>query len=168
VEAERSPLWAPWRMEYVRSGDAAEGCIFCEPTRPRADRERLILHRGGHCFVLLNRYPYAGGHLMVVPYQHTPGLSELTSETQTELMRRLGQATDILRDTYHCHGFNLGLNIGDAAGAGFAEHLHVHVVPRWRGDTNFMTCVAELRVIPSHIQRIYEELAPRFAELSDS
>jgi ATP adenylyltransferase len=123
----------------------------------------LIVHRGRHAFVLLNRYPYSAGHLMVAPYAHQSRIGELDPETQRELMELLGRATRILETTYNCDGLNVGANLGAAAGAGFADHLHFHLVPRWRGDVNFMTSVGEVRVIPTHIERIFDELAPLFA-----
>ncbi len=161
--AER-PLWAPWRMEYVTSA-APGGCIFCEPDPPVADPERLVLHRGREVFCLLNRFPYAPGHLMVAPYAHASRIEELPSATQAELMSRIGESARILAKTYAAEGLNVGANLGSAAGAGFADHLHFHLVPRWPGDTGFMTVIGELRVIPQHIERIFDELAARFAEL---
>jgi ATP adenylyltransferase len=140
-------------------------CIFCEPARPRSDRERLILFRGRHVFVLLNRYPYAAGHLMVVPNAHQAKLHELEPEVRSELMTRVAESAGILEAVYSCHGLNVGANIGSAAGAGFAEHLHFHVVPRWSGDVNYMTSIGEIRVIPTHIEHTYDRLLPAFAGL---
>ncbi len=162
--AER-PLWAPWRMDYVASA-VPPGCIFCEPEPPISDRERLILWRGRHVFCLLNRYPYAPGHLMVAPYAHTARLEDLAPDAQADLIARIADGARILAKTYGSEGLNIGANLGAAAGAGFADHLHFHLVPRWAGDTNFMTVVGELRVIPQHLERIYEELAEPFAELA--
>ncbi len=161
--AER-PLWAPWRMEYVSSADPS-GCIFCDPEAPVSDRERLILHRGPRVLCLLNRYPYAPGHLMVAPHQHCGDLEGLPDDTRAELMARLTDGARILTKTYAAEGLNIGANLGRAAGAGFAEHVHFHLVPRWAGDTNFMTVVGELRVIPQHLERIYDELVGQFEEL---
>ena len=160
----RTPLWAPWRMEYVGS-DHSGRCIFCEPEPAVADRERLILRRGSRAFVLLNRFPYAPGHLMVAPFDHCPSLHALDRETRAEVMEHVSQASAILEQAYGCEGLNVGLNLGASAGAGFAEHVHVHLVPRWNGDTNFMTVIGETRVMPQHLERIYDQLAPRFAEL---
>lgn len=164
------PLWAPWRMQYVSSAEP-RACIFCdrepqtgEQTADR-DRERLIVHRGKQVLVFLNRYPYAPGHLMVAPVQHTGQLAALPSEARAELMQRIAECAEILEDAYGCQGMNIGANFGRVAGAGFADHVHFHVVPRWEGDTNFMTVIGELRVIPKHLERIYQELFPRFAEL---
>ena len=159
------PLWAPWRSEYVEGEHGSRACIFCEPESPKPDRERLILHRGRHVFVLLNRYPYAAGHLMVAPYAHAAKLAQLDAEARTELVTRLAQSAEILEASFACEGLNVGANLGKAAGAGFADHLHFHLVPRWSGDVNFMTSIGELRVIPSHIERSYDQLLPAFAGL---
>ena len=120
------------------------------------------MHRGKSAFVLLNRYPYSAGHLMVAPYAHEARIGALDAPTQAEVMGLIAEASRILETTYNCDGLNVGANLGAAAGAGFADHLHFHLVPRWRGDVNFMTSVGEIRVIPSHIDRIFDELAPRF------
>ncbi len=159
------PLWAPWRMEYVGS-DKSGGCIFCEPVEPISDRRRLILHRGEHVFVLMNRFPYSTAHLMVAPYAHEGRLCRLDTATRAELIERVADCERILEEVRRCEGLNVGFNAGVAAGAGFTDHLHLHIVPRWQGDTNFMTVVGELRVIPEHLERTWDELAPRFAELA--
>jgi ATP adenylyltransferase len=151
-------------MEYVaRAGDG--GCIFCAPGDTAGDRARLILHRGERCFVMLNRFPYAAGHLMVAPYAHAARLAELEPEERSELIATVSEAARVLEREIGCEGMNVGANLGRAAGAGFADHLHFHLVPRWPGDTNFMTSVGELRVIPEHLERTWERLAPLFAEL---
>jgi ATP adenylyltransferase len=129
------------------------------------DRERLILHRGRHAFVLLNRFPYAAGHLMVAPYAHAARLHGLDPEACGELMALLARSAEILEATFACEGLNVGANLGKAAGAGFADHLHFHVVPRWSGDVNFMTSIGEIRVIPTHIEHTYDRLRPAFAGL---
>ena len=159
------PLWAPWRIEYIESAHGPRECIFCEPAKPASDRERLILFRGRHVFVLLNRFPYAAAHLMVVPNAHQARLHELEPEVRAELGERVAESARILEAVYSCHGLNIGANIGSAAGAGFAEHLHFHVVPRWSGDVNFMTSIGEIRVIPMHVEQTYDRLLPAFAEL---
>ena len=161
----RAPLWAPWRIQYVEARNK-DGCVFCEPDRPRSDRDRLILFRGPHVFVLLNRYPYSPGHLMVAPLAHEGRLDTLEPEVQTELMARIVDCARILQATYECHGLNIGANLGMAAGAGFADHLHFHLVPRWEGDTNFMATVGSVRVIPDQLEQMYDRLAPLFKELS--
>jgi ATP adenylyltransferase len=159
----RPALWAPWRGEYVE-GPKGDGCILCEPKDPTPDRERLIVFRGAHAFVLLNRYPYTPGHLMVAPYTHVARLPDLTLEAQQDLIRCVTISQQVLEDAYQPDGLNMGANFGAAAGAGVADHLHVHLVPRWAGDTNFMTVLGEVRVIPKHLDQIYDNLAPRFAE----
>jgi ATP adenylyltransferase len=162
---ERRPLWAPWRIEYIERARGPQRCIFCEPAEPVPDRTRLILHRGRAAFVLLNRYPYAPGHLMVAPIAHRARIHELDPAAQAEIMTLLARSASILEATYNCDGMNVGANLGSAAGAGFADHVHFHLVPRWRGDVNFMTSVGEIRVIPTHIERSFDELAPAFREL---
>ena len=159
------PLWAPWRMQYIEGVGQARPCIFCEPTEPVSDAERLILLRSERVFVLLNRFPYSPGHVMVAPYAHVGLVEELDSETQQDLMSRISASAGLLRAHYGCDGLNIGANIGRAGGAGFEDHLHFHLVPRWSGDHNFMTVVGEIRVIPTHIEHIYSELSERFQEL---
>jgi ATP adenylyltransferase len=151
-------------MEYI-GGPKPDGCIFCEPETPVADRERLIVYRGQNVMVMLNRYPYTNGHLMVAPYLHVSRLSEVASEIRHELIGCLAASEKILEETYRTDGLNLGANFGAAAGAGFVEHVHFHLVPRWLGDANFMTAVGEIRVIPEHLERTYDRLAPLFAEV---
>lgn len=161
----RSALWAPWRIEYVR-GPRLEECIFCESAEPVPDRERLILYRGPNVMAMLNRYPYTNGHLMVAPYAHVPGLTDVGAEIQHDLITCMAACHRILEKVYQPHGLNLGANFGECAGAGVVDHLHFHLVPRWGGDTNFMTTVGEIRVIPEHLERTYDELAPHFEELA--
>ena len=160
----RPSLRAPWRAEYLE-GPEPDRCIFCEPAHPQTDRERLILHRTHHVFALLNRYPYSPGHLMVAPYAHVARLSDLSQAVQTDLISVIGACQPILERAMRPDGLNIGANIGAAAGAGFADHVHVHVVPRWEGDTNFMTVVGETRVLSKDLERTYDELVPHFAEL---
>jgi len=152
-------------MEYIRALDS-KGCIFCDEAGGPADRDRLILHRGSHAIVLLNRFPYAPGHLMVAPLEHRARLQDLPADCRAELMERLADASRILEAHYDCDGLNVGANLGRAAGAGFADHLHFHLVPRWEGDANFMTVVGEQRVMPTFLETTLEELEPQFAELS--
>lgn len=165
---ERAPLWAPWRMEYIEGHGAAEGCIFCTAPGAATDRQRLILQRGPHAFVMLNRFPYSAGHLMVSPYAHVARLDGLEPIVLADLMAQVASAARVLEVGYGCEGLNVGANLGTAAGAGIADHLHFHLVPRWAGDTNFMTVVGETRVIPEHLERTYERLAPLFRELAQS
>ncbi len=152
-------------MQYIQ-GEKPPGCIFCDDGDRASDRERLLLLRADHAIVMLNRYPYAAGHLMVAPSVHQGELSELAVDIRSELMQLIADSSRILKTVYRYEGLNIGANLGASAGAGFAEHLHFHLVPRWLGDVNFMTSIAETRVIPEHLDRIYDELQPRFEELS--
>lgn len=158
------PLWAPWRMEFIE-GKRPEECIFC--TKPKQEellRENLILSRGERAFIIMNRYPYANGHLLVVPYAHLSRLDDLDREDHGELIRLIEGGMGALRDELHAEGFNVGMNLGKAGGAGIEEHIHYHVVPRWTGDTNFMPVVAETRSIAEHILTTYDRLLPYFSE----
>jgi ATP adenylyltransferase len=156
-------LWSPWRLQYV-TGGAAPGCVFCAAdTGSDATQESLVVHRGTACYVILNLFPYNNGHLMVVPGRHIATLGEATPEELHELMTLTQRAEGVLRAAYRPHGLNVGINIGKAAGAGVADHLHIHVVPRWNGDTNFMTTVGESRVLPESLQATVERLRPLFA-----
>lgn len=141
-------LWAPWRMSYLNETEPTPGCIFCTKAREDRDEENYIVHRAEHCFVLLNLYPYNSGHLMVVPYAHTGDLTTLTPEIGTNVFATAQAALAALTEALHPAGFNLGINQGEVAGAGIADHVHLHVVPRWAGDTNFMPVLAEVKVMP--------------------
>lgn len=158
-----STLWAPWRMAYI-GGPRSEGCLLCELPRDNRDRESLILHRGPRTYVVMNRYPYNNGHLMIVPYRHCADLGEISSEDSLELMHESQRAIRILHRLFGAEGFNVGMNLGKAAGAGIAEHVHVHVVPRWVGDTNFMPVLADTKVMPDYLEATYEKLVPFFHE----
>ncbi len=156
-------LWAPWRMEFILQDKSGE-CIFC--TRPKEKdrlRENLIVATGQHSFVILNKYPYNNGHLMVVPYRHTVELSELTPEEVLELHGFLTRSVQVLREQCHPDGFNMGVNLGKAAGAGIEHHLHYHLVPRWNGDTNFMPVLADTHSMPEHLRVTYDRLQPHFS-----
>jgi ATP adenylyltransferase len=157
-------LWAPWRFGYVAGSDPIEGCPFCVLPGRGAERdvESLILHRGEHAYVIFNAYPYNPGHLMVVPYEHQPDLEALDTEASTELFELGRRAVRVLKQRLGAQGVNLGMNLGTAGGAGIAEHLHLHAVPRWAGDTNFITVVGSARVLPRALEELYEELAPGF------
>lgn len=157
-------LWAPWRIEYIL-GPKPDECIFCIPEHTEEDEERLILYRGRHSFVIMNKFPYNNGHLMVTPYRHVNTLSELTASQAHEVMDLVQECTRILQDLFKPDGLNIGLNIGDAAGAGIEEHLHFHLVPRWSGDHSFMAVFSESMVIPEHIRSAYNRLKPYFKEL---
>jgi ATP adenylyltransferase len=151
-------LWSPWRMSYMQSDRNHEECAFCtELTRPDGP-DNLILFRGQRAFVILNRFPYTSGHLMTVPYAHIATLDELDCQTRAELMELAVTAMQVLGAVYHPQGFNLGMNIGDAGGAGIAEHIHMHVVPRWIGDTNFMSALGETRVLPELLNETYRRV----------
>lgn len=158
-----STLWAPWRMAYI-GGAAREGCLFCEVPGSGADRSNLILHRGPSTYVVMNMYPYNNGHLMIVPYRHCAGLSQLSPEESLEIMQTARRATQALETAFGAEGFNIGFNLGKAAGAGVAGHVHLHVVPRWMGDTNFMPVLADTKVMPEHLESTYAKLVPLFRE----
>jgi ATP adenylyltransferase len=144
-------IWSPWRMDYIMSSDRPTSCIFCDA--PKMDDESsLIVSRGTRAYVILNRYPYTSGHIMVVPYAHVATIEELDIETRSEIMELLTQSTGILKKVYHPEGYNIGSNIGSSAGAGIACHVHFHLVPRWGGDTNFMSTLAMARVIPEDLR----------------
>ena len=157
-------LFAPWRMEYISHiDDGHEGCFLCEARDSRDDEKHLVLWRGKRVFVMLNKYPYAGGHLMVVPYAHVDRLPALPAPALTEMMTLAQEAQVVVDDAMHPHGFNIGMNQGVAAGAGIADHLHLHVVPRWTGDTNFMPVMGDVRVMPQHLDETYALLRQGFA-----
>jgi ATP adenylyltransferase len=151
-------LWAPWRLEYVGSADEQEGCIFCRALAGD-DEEGLVVHRGRRAFVLLNRFPYATGHLMVAPIRHTGELAELEDAELVEVHRLATSGLGALAETYAPQGYNLGWNLGRIAGAGVVDHVHLHVVPRWAGDTNFMPVLADVKVLPEHLADSRRKLA---------
>lgn len=150
-------IWAPWRMSYVSNNTPDQGCIFCPSEH--GDRERLILARSGNSLLMLNRYPYTGGHLMVAPLRHTAELDDLDDAELLDLMHMLRKGLALLRGVVNPDGFNIGLNLGKAAGAGVEEHLHIHIVPRWNGDSNFMTVIGDVRVIPEGLMAAYDQLS---------
>jgi ATP adenylyltransferase len=149
-------------MEYIVSDKNKEGCVFCNELKRPDGPENLIVYRGRHSFVILNRFPYASGHLMIVPYDHLPSLEQLDPETRLELMDLSARSLDVLRQEYQPQGFNLGVNIGEAAGAGVLDHVHLHIVPRWVGDTNFMLALATTRVMPETLYDTYERIKRRW------
>ena len=154
-------LWTPWRMQYIQAPKAKpRGCVFCSKVRAskKRDRDNLLLVRGERAFMVLNLYPYTNGHVMVLPYEHTGDLDALDGATLQEMMLLVGQAIRALRRTAHPHGFNIGVNMGRVAGAGIAEHVHIHVVPRWNGDTDFVGALAETRKIPELLPDTYDGL----------
>jgi ATP adenylyltransferase len=151
-------LWAPWRLEYIQTADEQEGCVFCRAAEGD-DEEQLVVHRGERAFVLLNKFPYASGHLLVAPYRHGAGFGELDEAEALEVHRLGARGMDALASVYGPEGYNLGWNIGRIAGAGIPDHAHMHVVPRWAGDTSFMPVLADLRVMPEHLATTRRKLA---------
>ena len=155
-------LWTPWRYQYITTtGDGGE-CIFCAAAQAPDDQERLVVHRAARSFVILNRFPYTSGHLLIVPYEHAAALEELPDETLVEFIRLARDSVKHLRTVYRPEGLNLGMNLGRSAGAGIAEHVHLHVLPRWRGDTSFITTVGETRVVPEELEVTWEKLRRAF------
>ena len=153
------PLWAPWRLEYIAQADEQEGCVFCvEAAGELPGTESLRLHAGPSSLALLNKVPYSSGHLMVAPHRHVGALAELTDDEALEIHRLAVAAVDTLHRVYEPGGFNLGWNLGRVAGAGIADHVHLHVVPRWAGDTNFMPVLADVKVIPEHLLETRDRL----------
>ena len=150
-------LWAPWRMKFVEEHKKG-GCVFCNILAQSQDIENLVVCRGQLAFVILNRYPYTSGHLMVVANAHKPSFEHLDMQTRSEMMELASKAIQILREVYKPEGFNLGANIGAAAGAGIAGHVHLHVVPRWTGDTNFMSTLGETRILPEELDETYRRI----------
>jgi ATP adenylyltransferase len=151
-------LWAPWRLEYVQNADEDDGCVFCRAAAGE-DEEQLVVHRGEQAFVLLNKFPYASGHLLVAPYRHGGDFASLADAGALEVHRLAAAGIEALRAVYAPQGFNLGWNLGRIAGAGIVDHIHVHVVPRWSGDTNFMPVLADVRVLPEHLLETRQRLA---------
>ena len=151
-------LWAPWRMRYIEVADEANGCIFCVKPAQDRDEENLLLLRGDRCFIMLNAFPYSNGHLMVSPYRHTADLNDLEDAELLELMALTRRGINLLKRACRPDGFNVGINLGRVAGAGIADHIHVHIVPRWSGDTNFMAVIGDTRVIPEALEAAYRRL----------
>src|SRR6266540_7340347 len=157
-------IWAPWRLPYVKdaSKDSESECIFCTKPAEEDDEANLIVHRGRLCFVILNIFPYTNGHLMIAPYAHLAALPDLDTDTTAEMMALAQRAMTVLDEQYSPHGYNAGLNQGRVAGAGYEGHIHLHVVPRWAGDTNYMPVLADTRVMPQSLEESYEALKGRF------
>ena len=156
-------LWTPWRLAYVTGGTVGDGCVFC---RAATGDDPLVVQRGASTFVILNLFPYNSGHVMVVPKRHIASLADATPEELAELITSVRDVERVLTTAYAPHGINVGLNLGRAAGAGVADHLHVHLVPRWNGDTNFMTIVADARVLPETLEQSAARLKPLFAAVA--
>lgn len=145
-------------MEYIQDHSEEEGCIFCQAAEAEDNGKNLVFYRGEHVFMILNRYPYTSGHIMCVPYAHQNRLQNLPRETRTEMMDLVSKSVEVLQSVYHPDGFNVGLNLGKLAGAGIAEHLHMHIVPRWGGDTNFITSIGHTRVLPETLEDTYRRV----------
>jgi ATP adenylyltransferase len=158
-------LWAPWRMEYVAAGNEDGECIFCPGNDRSHDEERLILSVGDRSVILMNRFPYINGHLLVAPVRHVSSLDALTDKEKLDIITMVERAVRILTKAMNPGGFNVGLNLGRIAGAGVEDHIHFHVVPRWSGDTNYMTVIGDVRVIPEHIRATYNKLLPLFHDV---
>jgi ATP adenylyltransferase len=156
-------LWAPWRMDYILEGKQ-KSCIFCKKPKERKDKENLILYQNQYAFVMMNKFPYNNGHLMVIPKRHCLDLEQLDDKEFRELSHLLKASTQILKRSLHPHGFNIGINIGKVGGAG-EEHIHFHIVPRWTGDTNFMPVLSETKIIPEYLEETYQKLHSAFKGL---
>lgn len=159
-------LWAPWRMEYIERGKNND-CIFCICNRENRDKENLVVWRTALSFVIMNRFPYSHSHLMIAPIRHVKHIQELSPAEQLDIMGLMAKSIGIIERVYHPDGFNVGLNLGKVAGAGFEDHIHVHIVPRWDGDMNFMPILADTRVISEHLQKTYDRLVSSFKKLSE-
>jgi len=155
-------LWSPWRYQYVSKTETGVGCIFCEKASATEDEDNLVVYRAKRNFVLVNLYPYTTGHVMIAPYEHVANLEDATEETLAEMMLLTRLTAKHLRAVYRAQGLNLGMNLGECAGAGVAGHIHMHVLPRWAGDANFMTAVGETRVLPEDLGETYRKLARAF------
>ena len=155
-------LFTPWRYAYVSTAEKSEGCVFCNALKQNDDQKTMIVHRGRLCFIILNTFPYTSGHVMVVPYEHIDELRKLPPDAAQEMMELTQKLEGILREAYHPDGVNLGMNIGKAAGAGVAGHIHMHVLPRWVADANFMSVVGETRVVPEALEDTYKKLKAYF------
>jgi ATP adenylyltransferase len=151
-------LWAAWRMKYISKAEVDEGCVFCNALARPDDADNLIVARGAGAFLILNKYPYTSGHVMIVPCQHADSLELLDAPTRAEMMELVSRAIEVLRVVYNPQGFNVGINIGAAAGAGVPGHVHIHIVPRWGGDTNFMSTVGGVRVLPEELEQTYQRI----------
>jgi ATP adenylyltransferase len=160
-------LWAPWRMEYILSfkDDEKQRCILCDRYPKKNDRKNLILHRGAYSFVIMNRFPYNSGHLMIVPYKHSGNLQDFTNDENQELMEFIQLSQKALIEVMKPQGFNIGMNLGRVGGAGVEDHLHWHIVPRWNGDTNFMPVIGDTKVISEALDKTYDKLKAEFEKM---
>jgi ATP adenylyltransferase len=160
-------LWSPWRMSYILENKNEVGCVFClAPTVPDGN-ENLIVFRGRYAFVILNRYPYTSGHLMAVPFEHCATLEGLPIETRAEIMELISRSVQVLAAEYQPQGFNIGANLGSAAGAGIPMHIHFHIVPRWQGDTNYMSAIGDTRVVPESLEESYRRISSAWEKLTE-
>jgi ATP adenylyltransferase len=148
----------------MQAGTGKQGCIFCEAALGIADEQNLVVYRGALCFIILNRYPYTSGHLMIAPYEHVSRLAQAAESATQEMMRLAREAEQVLEAAYHPEGLNLGMNLGEAAGAGIEQHIHLHVLPRWKGDANFMSTVGHTRIIPEALEETYAKLKQKFGD----
>jgi len=155
-------LWTPWRYCYITQPGERTGCVFCAAAECPNDSEALVAHRAERNFIIVNRFPYTSGHVMVVPYQHAPSLLDLPRETLAEMIALARDCEKRLRELYIPHGLNMGINLGKSAGAGVADHLHMHILPRWYGDANFMTAIAETRILPEDVTTTWQRLREAF------
>ncbi len=150
-------IWAPWRIAYIQEHSKEDGCFLCNSYQDNHDEENLVVYRGNECFCMLNKYPYNSGHLMVAPNKHKPDISDLTEHEMTEIMKLTRDMKELLTTIMKPEGFNVGMNLGKSAGAGLIGHLHLHIVPRWNGDTNFMPIISDAKVIPQSLEGLYKE-----------
>ncbi len=156
-------MWAPWRMQYITGEtEKHDGCVFCTLPEEKDDAKNLIVHRSLHCYVILNRFPYNNGHVMVIPYEHTSDILSLDDQTLADCQLTINKTVRALRNVFHPQGINLGMNMGQAAGAGIEEHIHYHLLPRWNGDTNFMPVISGVKVISEALNDTYEKLKAAF------
>lgn len=155
-------IWSPWRMEYIENHGKEDGCVFCRALTLVDGPQNLIAHRGSRAYVILNRYPYTSGHVMIVPHRHQATLEVLSPVERAEMMELTSRAMAVLRQVYQTRAFNVGMNVGEAAGAGIKEHVHIHVVPRWVGDTNFMSTLASTRVLPETLDQTWNRISSGF------
>ncbi|MDD5095310.1 MAG: HIT domain-containing protein [Dehalococcoidia bacterium] len=155
-------IWAPWRINYILS-EKENGCILCQKPKQDRDKENLLLYRGKHNLIMLNLYPYNPGHLMVTPYRHIQSLEAMGDEEMLEHFRLVSRCVNVLKETMHPDGFNMGINLGKVAGAGIDDHIHTHIVPRWNGDTNFLPVISDTRAVPEALAATYDKLVHKFA-----
>ena len=156
-------LWTPWRYAYITNAEKATGCIFCDLPKLGDDEKARIVYRGNECYIILNTYPYTSGHVMIVPFEHTDELRKLAPAAAGEMMELCRRMETVLREVYHPDGINLGMNIGKAAGAGVAGHIHMHMLPRWVADANFVSVVGETRMLPETLDTTYRRLKQALA-----